>query len=108
MFKAQVDRNNEILSVYRKNIGAPNLDEKLSELDNKPMFAPEDRKILERTASPGGSDEQQGQGGGGVVPPAAQAHPPQRQLDLAPDKSVATINGRRMIKQNGQWVPYAR
>lgn len=50
MFKAQIERNNEILQIYRQNIGSPDLDKKLAALDAKPMFAAEDRKALEQAA----------------------------------------------------------
>lgn len=47
MFRAMNERNAEVLAVYRKNVGSPELDDKLKALDAKPMFSKEDRKLLE-------------------------------------------------------------
>jgi hypothetical protein len=72
MFKAQIDRNNEIVQIYRQNIGSLDLDKKLAALDNKPMFAPDDRQALEQVAGGAG-----GSSGGGVgVANAASGPPP--------------------------------
>jgi hypothetical protein len=47
MMKAQVQRNADIMAIYRKNVGSPDLDAKLAELDNKPMFTPQQKALLE-------------------------------------------------------------
>ncbi len=55
LMKAQINRNGEILSTYRKYVGSPELDLKLVELDKKPMFSPDDVQYLKsaQTASAG-------------------------------------------------------
>lgn len=61
MFKQQIQRNSEILKVYRENIGSPDLDKKLSELDSKPIFTQEQRGALEsevKRLSKGGAGPQ--------------------------------------------------
>lgn len=68
MFKSQIQRQAEIMQIYRENVGSPNLDKKLAELDAKPVFSPADRKVLEETT-------QTAQNGGGTSPPAAGANP---------------------------------
>lgn len=57
MMRNQIDRNAETLATYRKYIGRPELDAKLTELDAKPMFTPEQKKTLEAALQPqsGGS-----------------------------------------------------
>lgn len=54
MMKAQIQRNSEILATYRKFVGRPELDDKLSALDAKPIFSADDRKVLEAVAPSGG------------------------------------------------------
>lgn len=91
MFKAQIERNNDILQIYRQNVGSPDLDKKLAELDNKPMFAPEDRKVLEQVA---------GTNAGGAS--AAQASP-----GSISEGATATnkATGQKIMFKGGQWVP---
>jgi hypothetical protein len=83
MFRAQIERNGEILKVYRQNIGSPDLDKKLAELDAKPMFADEDRRVLESIVK-----QQPNDGGTGAINSA----PPQN----------APIQGAKQAP-NGKW-----
>jgi len=57
MLKAQMTRQTEIADVMREYMGRPQLSQKLQELDNKPMFSPQDRQWLElqmkATGAPG-------------------------------------------------------
>lgn len=87
MFKLQIDRNNDLLKVYRTNVGKADLDEKLAELDNKPMFSPEDRKELERIAGAAQSS--------GAAPQQIQ------EGATATNKQT----GQKIIFQGGQWQP---
>jgi spore germination cell wall hydrolase CwlJ-like protein len=50
MFKELIKREAQVLHIYRNNIGSPDLDKKLAELDATPIFTPEIRKMLEREA----------------------------------------------------------
>jgi len=50
MFKELIKREAQVLNIYRNNVGSPDLDRKLAELDATPIFTPEIRKILEREA----------------------------------------------------------
>ncbi len=47
MMKSQIERQSEQMAVYRKYVGTPELDQKLSELDQKPMFTPQQKSFLE-------------------------------------------------------------
>lgn len=68
MMKAQLQRNAEVMAIYRANIGSVDLDKKLAELDAKPLFAAEDRKELERIAGAGSGNDAGGGGQAGGNP----------------------------------------
>lgn len=88
MMRSMLERNAEILKVYRANLGSPDLDKKLSELDNKPLFAPEDRKLIERFA------------GGGV----GTANAAGGQISEGATATNKATN-EKIVFKGGQWVP---
>ncbi len=94
MFKSQIARQAEIMQIYRENVGSPNLDKKLAELDAKPVFSPDDRKYLEMVTKP--------------PPGTAQAAPQQGQA-LPPPKAGDVINGHQFKGGNpndpNSWAP---
>jgi hypothetical protein len=88
MLKAQIQRNSEIMQVYRQNVGSPDLDKKLSALDAKPMFSFDERKLLE-TATGGAAQQPAAQQGGPtrINSPAERAALPPGTRYIAPDGS---------------------
>lgn len=81
MTKAIINRTNEIAKVYRNNVGAPDLYDKLAALD-KPIFSDDQRKALEGAVASAG--------------------------DAAPSSAAPTAvgpNGQIIILRDGQWVP---
>lgn len=62
MMKSQIERNAEILQTYRRYVGRPELDQKLSELDAKPIFSPADRRALESVSPQQGAPQGMPQG----------------------------------------------
>jgi hypothetical protein len=86
LMKAQINRNGEILATYRKYIGSPELDAKLAELDNKPMFTPDDTKYLKSVQTAQG-----GQSGPARVNSAAERNAlPAGTQYIAPDGTTRT------------------
>jgi hypothetical protein len=50
MLKGMNQRNAETVAIYRKYVGSPQLDEKLEEIESKPMFSPQQTKELQTFA----------------------------------------------------------
>jgi hypothetical protein len=100
MTKALIDRNNELATVYRNNLGAPDLQQKLAAIHNKPLFSDEQRAAIDETIRTRG-----GTVPGGVTPgervPAATAPP----ASAAQPRIIQGPDGYK-IEKNGQWVPY--
>jgi hypothetical protein len=100
MTKALIDRNNELATVYRNNLGSPDLQQKLTAIHNKPLFSDEQRAAIDETIRTRG-----GTVPGGVTPgervPAATAPP----ASAAPPRIIQGPDGYK-IEKNGQWVPY--
>lgn len=92
MMKSQIERNAEILATYRRFVGRPELDAKLSELDNKPLFSEADRKALEAAVPQQAPPAQAPRGG---APKLQQFNSPQ---DVA---RSGLKSGSRFLDSNG-------
>jgi hypothetical protein len=82
MTKALIDRNIELAEVYRSNLGAPDLTQKLRAVHNKPLFSDEQRAAIEETIRTRGGTAPEG-----TRPPATTAAP------AAPTGSIVTPYG---------------
>jgi hypothetical protein len=80
MVKAQVERQAEIVATYRKYVGSPELDNKLAEIDKKPIFNESQRELLTQYAAPIPVSD----------PSEARNYPPGTRL-LLPDGNIGRV-----------------
>jgi len=105
MTKALIDRNSEIAKVYRDNLGAPDLSQKLMAIHNKPLFSDEQRAAIDETIRtrggtvPGGVTPGQ-QVPAATAPPSPAAPPGARQVGTFQGKPVFEMpDGSRKVQQ---------
>jgi hypothetical protein len=93
------DSKARIEKAYKSTYGEGNQ----PKLDQPPPSRPAAVAPEQREAMPDRSEPKEAKSD--VVPPKLQKYSDKQKLDLAPNGSMATIDGQPMVKKSGKWVP---